>query len=604
MITNSDLFFEINGTKKKKSSYKKYSRKNGKKLIEEKKKLFNKFLKIVSQTLNHKIDQKTFSAVAGSYTNYFIEFFVYYYFFSLKTNVKNKKLKINFNLKHNFEYFYNITQEKEFILHILYCIKYKKEKDFKSSQDINFTDLNLIHQKFSIKNANLYKKKIVEILFHQTRQVDILKQLKNKKLKILDKKNFEHLKLKTLSRNKDLRYNFIKNFNAKTTIEKQFLDFFYNFYSTLYLESILMNLSLISNDIKYFPKVIMSDAHGWFMNDNFRHYLGIQSFRGTKILDFQINGATNLTYHNPHVEVASKFCDEIVLWIHNDLNINRKFLCLPSLYFSRVQNSKLTKKNNNFEILYFGCGISKYFKGFWSSYISGGYLKEYLESSFTFLSNIKKRNLKNLKFRLRIENFFMTKNSKKHKIKFIFNHLKLHGFKYTLKRIINELINKYLTFKIDSQGNQNLIDNKKKKFFKSINYDPILPNEVGIERMKKANILIVDHPSTPVFEALSLNKPTIIFWDQNINIVNPNFKNILIELTKYKILFFSPKAAAFQLNKYLENKNSIEKLWYQNKRIQLLIKKIRAMLLNNGVGKKNITVINQWDQFIKLEINS
>ena len=37
MITNSDLFFEINGTKKKKSSYKKYSRKNGKKLIEEKK---------------------------------------------------------------------------------------------------------------------------------------------------------------------------------------------------------------------------------------------------------------------------------------------------------------------------------------------------------------------------------------------------------------------------------------------------------------------------------------------------------------------------------------------------------------------------------------
>ena len=166
------------------------------------------------------------------------------------------------------------------------------------------------------------------------------------------------------------------------------------------------------------------------------------------------------------------------------------------------------------------------------------------------------------------------------------------------------MINKYLTFKIDSQGNQNLIDNKKKKFFKSINYDPILPNEVGIERMKKANILIVDHPSTPVFEALSLNKPTIIFWDQNINIVNPNFKNILIELTKYKILFFSPKAAAFQLNKYLENKNSIEKLWYQNKRIQLLIKKIRAMLLNNGVGKKNITVINQWDQFIKLEINS
>ena len=604
MITNSDLFYEINKYKKNTILSKKISsRELNKKLIIEKKKLFNKFSKTFVKTFEYKISEKIFLTVAGAYTNYFIDFFVYYHHFASEITFKNNKSNFDFKLGHNFNYFSSITQDKEFILYILEFIKFKK-LILQSDQEIKIANLNLLYKNNHFKNNNINKKDIVEIFFHEKRHKKKLKQFSSKQVKIFHKKNFESLKLKTLKRDKDLRYNFIKNFNPKTTLEKKFLIFFYDFYSTLFLESILINLDTISKKIKYFPKVIMTDAHGWFMNDRFRFYLGVQSYRGSKIIDFQINGATNLADYNPHAQVASKFCDEMALWINKDLGLKKKFKCVPSLYFNKIQTNEIIKSNSTKEILYLGCGISKYFVGFWSSYISGGYIKKYLDNSFEFLSNIRKKNLKILKFRVRIGNFLVTKNSKKPMIQSIINYFRLNGLNLTLKKIFKKIINIYSINKNNSDDFYDLIDNKKEKFFKSINYDPILPGEIGIERMKRANIIIVDHPSTPVFEALSLNKPTIIFWTQDLNFIHSSFKNLVLALKKNKILFFSPKEAAFQLNRYLESENAIEKLWYQNNKIQFLIEKIQKLLLNNKIKNQNNTVIKQWEKFIKQQINS
>ncbi len=412
MITNSDLFFEINSKFKKNISLKKNPNKIIKKAIKERKEIFNKFLKISISALNYKIDQKTYAAVAGSYINYFIEFFVYYYFFSSEINIKKEKLKLNFNIKHDFEYFYALSQDKEFILEVLNFIKFEKI-NYIFKKNGNLDDLNFFNQNFLIKNKNIKKKKIIEILFHETRHKKNLEQLKNKKIIILDKKKIDDYKLTILNKNRVLRYNFINQFSAKNTLEKKFLAFFYNYFSTFYLESILTNLGCLNNEINHFPKIIMSDAHAWFMNDKFRHYLGLQSWRGSKIINFQINGATNLTYHNPHIQVASKFSDKMTFWIDKSFNHNKKNVCIPSMYFVNIPSNKLKSKSNNFEIIYFGCGLTKYFKGFWSSYISGGYIREYIKYSFSFLSNLKKKNLKYLKFRLRIENLFEIENKKK-----------------------------------------------------------------------------------------------------------------------------------------------------------------------------------------------
>ena len=120
--------------------------------------------------------------------------------------------------------------------------------------------------------------------------------------------------------------------------------------------------------------------------------------------------------------------------------------------------------------------------------------------------------------------------------------------------------------------------------------------------MQKTDIIIIDHPSTPIYEALFLNKPTVIFWDKNLNFTNRYSKRLLSDLSRNKILFFSPKNAASQLNKYLKNQNSVNKLWYKNVEIQKLVKKIRNQLLNSDNINKNVSILDQWNNFLEKKI--
>jgi putative transferase (TIGR04331 family) len=122
--------------------------------------------------------------------------------------------------------------------------------------------------------------------------------------------------------------------------------------------------------------------------------------------------------------------------------------------------------------------------------------------------------------------------------------------------------------------------------------------------MQKTDIIIIDHPSTPIYEALFLNKPTVIFWNKNLNFTNQYSKRLLSELSKNKILFFSPKNAALQLNKYLKNQNSVNKLWYKNIEIQKLVKKIKNQLLNSKNINKDASILDQWNNFLEKKIKS
>ena len=596
MIINSDLFHEITGKNDIRSNKSFASAKLNQKFITIQKRFVNKFLKTAVITLNYQINQKVFSAIAGAYTIYFIDFFIYYYFFSSELNPPKKNIKFKFNIKHDMSYFMEISQNKEFLLFIINHIKHNDVCLKKKTKK-----LNLINDKLNQKNNNL-KQNITEIFFHEIRHANLVTKFTKQNIKILKKKNFEKFKIKKFKKDEYLRKIFNLNFKPKNIIEKKFLAFFNNFYSTLFFESLIKNLNNLEKKIKYYPKFILTNNHAWFSNDKFKYYLGLQSSRGSKIIDFQINFATQLTSHNPHIQAASKFSDKIVLWIKQKIGLKKNVLYLPSLYFADIRKNNLLKTNQVNEILYFGCGISNYFKGFWSSYISGGCLAEYLNYSYEFLSNVEHKNIKILKFRIRINTFFTKKISIKNKIKKIIYLATTDGFYNLLLRIIKKILQKNKYSNKLSTHNINLIDNDKIKFFRSINYDPILGNETGIERMQKTDIIIIDHPSTPIYEALFLNKPTVIFWDKNLNFTNRYSKRLLSDLSRNKILFFSPKNAASQLNKYLKNQNSVNKLWYKNVEIQKLVKKIRNQLLNSDNINKNVSILDQWNNFLEKKI--
>jgi hypothetical protein len=332
MITNSDLYYEINNKKTIKINKNINTEHLNRKLISIQKKIFHKFLKTAIKTLDYQINQKVFSAIAGAYTNYFIDFFVYYYFFSSNLNTPKKKIYFKFNIEHEMSYFMKVSQNKEFLLYVINCIKYRiYNSKLKKNNDINLIDLKL-----NLENKDL-KKKNTEIFFHETRHANLIAQFANKNIDILNKNSFKSFKTKILKKNEYLRNLFNQNFKPKNEIEKNFLLFFNDFFSTLFFESIIKNLNYFQKKIKYYPKQILTNNHAWFSNDEFKYYLGLQAIRSSKIIDFQINFSTHLTSHNPHIQVASKFSDEIVLWINQKIGLKKNVLYLPSLYFADIQ---------------------------------------------------------------------------------------------------------------------------------------------------------------------------------------------------------------------------------------------------------------------------
>ena len=59
---------------------------------------------------------------------------------------------------------------------------------------------------------------------------------------------------------------------------------------SLYLESVAINLSLISKKFQTVPKFIMSNAHGWWTDDRFKFYTSFCMLNKTKYIDIQHNG--------------------------------------------------------------------------------------------------------------------------------------------------------------------------------------------------------------------------------------------------------------------------------------------------------------------------
>ena len=83
---------------------------------------------------------------------------------------------------------------------------------------------------------------------------------------------------------------------------------------------------------------------------------------------------------------------------------------------------------------------------------------------------------------------------------------------------------------------------------------------------------MVDHCSTPWLEALFLNKPLIMFWDKNINVISKEFLELFEQLKLNKILFDNPQKAIERLNSVYDLNTD---WWYSNK-----IQKLRKKILN------------------------
>ena len=95
---------------------------------------------------------------------------------------------------------------------------------------------------------------------------------------------------------------------------------------------------------------------------------------------------------------------------------------------------------------------------------------------------------------------------------------------------------------------------------------PGLKIDFGNKSLKKSiqnsRLVIISSNGTVLLETLSMNIPTIIFWDPNLNEIRPAAEKYFNKLIEAGILFYNPEDASKKVN---EIWNNIDEWWYNNK---------------------------------------
>ena len=100
---------------------------------------------------------------------------------------------------------------------------------------------------------------------------------------------------------------------------------------TLYLESVKNNFYNLDKQIKSVPKLLLSNAHGWWTDDKFKFYAGFCILNKTKYIDIQHNGTYFIIKKNPHYEISKYFRNYFIGW-GSACERDKSNIKLPPLY--------------------------------------------------------------------------------------------------------------------------------------------------------------------------------------------------------------------------------------------------------------------------------
>ena len=107
--------------------------------------------------------------------------------------------------------------------------------------------------------------------------------------------------------------------------------------------------------------------------------------------------------------------------------------------------------------------------------------------------------------------------------------------------------------------------------------------------IENSRLCVCTHNATVFLQTLSRNFPTIVFWDKNLNEINPEAQPFIDLLADAKILFYSPHEASAQVNSIAHSVGD----WWFSDQVQLA----RRLFC----GKYAVTSMNwqnEWANFL------
>ena len=500
--------------------------------------IVNKLAEFLNNLFKIKLSKKVYNAILYHVVNTIAENVVYRTNFKIKNNNRISWYLLPRNLTdfHSQVENGNLDRliQKKFLRHKTSLF------DFKDYCFIKIFLKNIFIRKKIKKSNNDFNIKTQKVIVNDNVEffkLDYRHKKEIKKILVIKDKwkisNVKKIDLTDGNRNEKLRSYFFKKLETKNKEKNCILSIIIDLIPSQYFEMFHENFKSVANSYKQIPKLIISNAHNWYSNDQFKFFLGFCLANKSKYIDVQINGSYFLTKYSPHYNVSKKFSDYFISWGYKSKN--EKIINLPCLY-----NCSLTKKKekNADKILYVGASIADHFKGFWGSYLDGGKVVDYH----------KFRNIFFDKLNLSLKKIFIIR-----------------------MRDTNKISIKY--------SNQFLKDNNFSNVVEKI--------ECSLsERVTKNDLkfIVVDHISTPFLEIVHSNIPFILLLSSKFNFFNKKYNYLIKEMVKEKILFYNPKKAA----DYLNNIDFEYLNWNKNFKIQKLRQEIMKQFYNQNKNWKEM----------------
>jgi len=324
-----------------------------------------------------------------------------------------------------------------------------------------------------------------------------------------------------------LNVNFNNKFDDSKPIRRRYLKLGIKSKSKFSFENYISKTLI--NDIPYsfyeaFPDIKKISKHiypkntktifsltAWHFDEPFKFWTAQMSQNGSTLLGGQHGGGYGYDLNHFFENHELKILDIFFSWGWYKKNTYAKIFPMPAL--KNTGKIKLNKTNcpNDKQILWAGTIAPRYFMSF-PNFPS--YAKVYHEYQVNFLTSLSPDVLKHIKFRPYSSDNFSGTYLKK-----IRNNVKIDN-----SRIFSNSLNSCLLF-------------------------------------------VCDHASTTFLEAFSLNKPTILFWNKEINQIRNEAAPYFDLLIQQEILFYCPVKAAKKIN---EIYNDVETWWAQENRQRAL----------------------------------
>ncbi|MDP2939794.1 MAG: LIC12162 family protein [Candidatus Omnitrophota bacterium] len=240
---------------------------------------------------------------------------------------------------------------------------------------------------------------------------------------------------------------------------------------------------------------ILGSALGWSYNDKFKFFAAKATLSNTKLVEFQHGGGYE-TFLSVLSERIALEKDLFYVWGENSRKRER-VRYLPSPHLSRLKDS-YSKKTE--QLLFIGVSMPKYHYHF-TTCLQPEDMFKYIDDKKLFLSNLHNKIRDNLLYRPHYE--------------YGWNELK------TIEQVCP-----------------------------NIGY---LLKDSLVDYAKKVKLVVIDHPHTSILEALTINVPSVFYWDHEVYLMKQEAEYYFDLLRNAGVVYKDPLSAARKVNEIFDS---------------------------------------------------